>query len=237
MRMRETIVAGCLAVGLASGLCAAQASDAGASVAGQVIDGSGNPVAGITVMVTQTAVDAAHPYHGVTLAATDEQGKFTATGLPAGEYNLCASDDKGRYLNPCSWAAPVRVTVAAGQSQTGVQVQVEDAAEVDIDVNDPAQLLASRAGQHPAHGVVVGIGAPRIFVPAAAGVEVGGVKHFKAYAPYDKDLNVYVGGPGLNIVDQANRPLANGNTIPIRISRGQGPKTITVTVAGTAAGN
>src|SRR4051812_4605492 len=80
---------------------AGQATDGAASVTGQVVDTGGKPVAGIVLMLNRTSIDPADPTPGVFLATSRADGSYTMGAVPAGEYNLCASDDTLRYLNPC----------------------------------------------------------------------------------------------------------------------------------------
>jgi protocatechuate 3,4-dioxygenase beta subunit len=100
----------------------------GASIAGRVIDGAGQPVAGVTVMA---ALDAGERritvVNGMVTsgvqAMTNTQGAFEVVGLAAGPYSLSVLD-RGRPLRA---RKPLRVTLAEAEKKTGVDVAVDRA--------------------------------------------------------------------------------------------------------------
>ncbi len=98
----------------------------GASIAGTVVDRSGKPVAGITVMATPggdtertTIVNGMVTSGEQTL--TNAQGMFELRGLAAGPYRLGALD-RGR---PVPTDGDESVTLAEGEKKTGVKLSVE----------------------------------------------------------------------------------------------------------------
>lgn len=216
----------------------AQGSDGGGSVAGQVVGGNGNGVAGVTVMVTRAALSPGEANPGVFLGTTGGDGTYSIAALGAGDYNVCVSDDSGRYLNPCIWSGPVHVSVAAGENKSGVQVQVEEAAELGVDVSDPEQKLTGHDGQAPAASLMLGIPAPYIFLPASAQPDTAGMKHYKARVPYDRDLELNVVTDTLSVADEkGNKLKKGGDSIPVKVPRGQGKKVVALTVTGIEGGN
>jgi protocatechuate 3,4-dioxygenase beta subunit len=98
----------------------------GASIAGTVVDRSGKPVAGITVMATPggdtertTIVNGMITSGEQTL--TNAQGMFELRGLAAGPYRLAALD-RGR---PVPTDGDDNVTIAEAEKKTGVKLSVE----------------------------------------------------------------------------------------------------------------
>lgn len=219
---------------------AAAGQDAGAtaSVAGQAVDSAGNPVAGITVMMTRAALNPGEANPGVYLATTASDGTYAITAVPPADYNLCASDNANRFVNPCVWTGPVPVPLTGGDHKSGVQIRLEAAAEVDIDVADAGQLLSSVGAKPAVHNILVGIPAPYIFLPATAAPGTPGRKHFKAHIPFDKDLQVYVNSFTLNLADAKGNDLRKaGNLIPVKVPHGQAATTVSVSVNGVASAN
>lgn len=99
----------------------------GASIAGRVIDGKGQPVAGATVMAApdgnerRVMVVNGMVTSGVQ-ALSNAQGAFEIVGLAPGPYAMSALD-RGRPLR--TRGKPVRVTLAEAEKKTGVEVAID----------------------------------------------------------------------------------------------------------------
>jgi hypothetical protein len=219
-------------VGVTALVCFAQGPERGAAISGRVVGSDGKPVAGIALLVTPAAVKAGEANPGVFTATSGADGTYSVGSLPAGEYNICASDEGGRLVNPCTWSGPVAVTLAAGQSRTGVQLQMEAAGEVVVEIRDPGQRLASGA-----HSVMVGIPAPYIFVAAAGDVRTAGLRTYRATVPLDREIDISIVTGTLALTDEAGKELKKGeDMLRVRVPRGQGEKTVVVNVAGVVDG-
>ena len=219
-------------VALTALVCFAQGPERGAAISGKVVGGDGKPLAGISLLVTPAALKPGEANPGVFLAMSGVDGTYSVGSLPAGEFNVCASDEGGRFVNPCAWTGPVAVSLGAGQSKTGVEVRMEEAAELVVEVRDAGQRLASTA-----HGIVVGIGAPFIFVPLNGGASAAGLRTFKAPVPYERDLDISVMAGTLALTDEAGKALKNGgDTLRVKVPRGQAKKTVVINVAGVVGG-
>ncbi len=221
-----------------AGAAAGQESGTSGSVSGVVVDHEGKPVAGIVLMLSRAVADPERPNPGVYLATSAADGSFTLAAVVEGEYSLCASDDSGRYLNPCAWTGPVAVKLAAGESRKDVQFQVEPGVELKIDVDDPTQALASRAGvDAPANTILIGAGTPRLYLPAERGADTGNTRHFKVRIPYDRDVNLFIGSPTLALADaKGNKLNKGGAVVVVKAPRGQAaPAPVAVTATGPLA--
>ncbi len=100
-----------------------------ASIAGHLVDGTGEPIAGATVIANpRVASDEATIVNGMITsgvqAHVDDTGAFELTGLAAGTYRLGALD-AGRPLPPSG--KPLEVTVAANEHKTGIIVAADRA--------------------------------------------------------------------------------------------------------------
>lgn len=98
----------------------------GASIAGKVVDGKGEPVAGVAVSAAQIGdVERTRIVNGMIASGiktlTNGKGEFELRGLGAGAYRLRVLD-RGR---PLPTKSESKVTVAAMEKKTGVTLTVE----------------------------------------------------------------------------------------------------------------
>lgn len=99
----------------------------GASIAGRVVDGKGQPVANATVMAApagderRVMVVNGMVTSGVQ-ALSNAQGEYRIVGLAPGPYAMSALD-RGRPLR--SRGAPVKVSLAEAEAKTGVEIAVD----------------------------------------------------------------------------------------------------------------
>jgi Carboxypeptidase regulatory-like domain len=90
-----------------------------ASISGRVTDRDGQPLAGVTVSVNG-------PGHDHTSRSTDDEGRFVAEGLPAGNYTVCyypaGQDLVGECWEDIEPATPSRtpIEVGDGRQVTGI---------------------------------------------------------------------------------------------------------------------
>lgn len=101
----------------------------GGAIAGRVVDGDGKPVAGVGVMASpQDGGERTMIVNGVITSGvqglTNGSGAYEIRGLAPGSYRLSALD-RGRPM-PTRGKAP-KVTLAAGENKTGVDLAVERA--------------------------------------------------------------------------------------------------------------
>ena len=99
----------------------------GAAIAGKVVDGAGKPVAGVTVMASgQDGEERTMIVNGVITsgvqALTNASGAYELRGLAPGAYRVSALD-RGRPMQMKS--KPPKVTLAAGENKSGVDLAVE----------------------------------------------------------------------------------------------------------------
>nr|HEX4316902.1 carboxypeptidase-like regulatory domain-containing protein [Kofleriaceae bacterium] len=102
----------------------------GASIAGRVVDAHGDPVPAVAVAASlatgpQRTVIVNGMITSGAQAITDGSGAFEIRGLGAGEFSLAVLD-RGHALTTIG-RKPVRVTVAASEHRTGVEIAVDRA--------------------------------------------------------------------------------------------------------------
>jgi hypothetical protein len=106
----------------------------GGAIAGRVVDGDGHPVAGVTVAATalgdgdRTTIVDGRVTSGVQ-GLTSSTGSYELRGLVAGPYRLAVLD-RGRPLPLHGAAARARLTLAAAEHRTGVDLAIERATGV-----------------------------------------------------------------------------------------------------------
>lgn len=116
-------------------------------ISGAVTDASGNPLAGIDVVVYEQY--AGYGWGEADFAETDEFGSYEVTGLPAGTYRVGFEDSSGSYLRQYYQAsltvdAATDVTVTAGFSTPGVDAVLLAGAQITGTVRDETGTALGR---------------------------------------------------------------------------------------------
>ena len=137
-----------LVAALAAGVAFAQTG----SIAGHVVRESGVRAAGIGVRYDKIRTlrrDAAGRMipigPGVNWSVqTRNDGSFVMTGLPTGEYYLCALGSRPGELNSCDWDnEPAPVSIRPGEQVQNVVLTIRSGAVIRIRVDDPAGKLGN----------------------------------------------------------------------------------------------
>jgi len=111
---------------------------AGGTITGRVTDGSGNGIPGVNIGVRELTGN------GISGANTDADGYYTATAIPTGNY-MVYFDGTGAgnyvpefYNNKNSWEPQTAdtVSVTAGQTTPGIDVQLDEGATITGRVTD-----------------------------------------------------------------------------------------------------
>jgi hypothetical protein len=151
---------------LAASFALAQSSGAAGSLSGSITDTQGVPIPGAQVRYMSITPSVAAglrptPGPGETVAngivTADASGDFSAAGLLAAPYVLCASVPSAPYLDSCVWGQPVRVTVSAGATANQTLV-LQKGVFLNVRVNDPMALLPQVVdGPWTPHKLLVGV--------------------------------------------------------------------------------
>lgn len=139
-----------------------------ASITGNVLDDSGNPVQGAVVSFQQVpeltrgqlggAATGAIGYS--TTAQSGSNGSFSVSGLPSGQYYLCAYPNTPGYLSNCEWTtvAP-SIGVREGASLAAAPLVMRKGTVVQIVADDPAGVVQTTSG-------MVAVPGPHHFFPS-----------------------------------------------------------------------
>lgn len=117
----------------------------GAVLNGRVLDAEGKPVMGVTVFTSRIDAQTDAPLT-VGRERTGIDGYFSFSGLAPATYRLCIDPEGKQYLDPCEWSEePVTVQLERNGLIQNLEVLVEDAGIVTIEVEDQADVLGKFA--------------------------------------------------------------------------------------------
>lgn len=196
---------------------AAHAAVTTGEVQGSVVDEAGRPVSNARVLINK-ALPASSPRPlappiitgpQVTARQADASGRFQAGGLPPGQYVFCAQTTVQGLLDPCHWAATApTLTVAAGQTITGVKITMANGAVVSIHLDDPKGLLKPVSGvtdfDCQFHAVTT---KGHHYNAPITGASVNGRDH-AVTIPFGTALSIQVISPHLIVNDSSGKPAA-----------------------------
>jgi len=118
-------------------------------IQGVINDDSGQAVSSVYVVAVSATAGGKQ-----FIAATGSNGAFSISGVAPGTYSVCVQEPGGAHLDPCLWAAPVRVQVAAGQTVSNPPIIAVKGTLLQVVVNDPGGLWKSGYGSP---GIVLGV--------------------------------------------------------------------------------
>ena len=202
-------------------------------LAGTVVDGKTlTPIPGALVIARFVGTP---PLAKNTKSGGD--GAFQIQGLAAGRYLLCVQAPGGGYLDPCQWnGSPTNITVASGQTASGVLLKLTAASVVNIQVQDPLKALSQSTKDGHRPSLTIGVWGPKgLYYPALrSGASSAGGYHYQLAVPHDTPLNFYIASHDLKLGDAGGMPLpANASQQAFQhITGDPNPKSFAFTVLG-----
>ena len=168
-----------------------------------------------------------------TSVLADANGNHAASGLPAGDYVVCAAAPSQPFLDPCRWSRSPVVHVQSG-AISNLDVLLERGVFLNVRINDPQGLLPTSAKTlfDPPHlivGVVFGNGA---FL-ASSGVSTdGGGQNYQIAVPTGVPLYLWLFSRHVSLADAQGKafPLA-GAAISFNAASGV-DQSFTINVTG-----
>src|SRR5205807_10007277 len=77
---------------------------------------------------------------------TASDGHFQATGIPSGDYTICASGVRQDHLDTCEFGQPIlRLTAGTAGSPANATLNIRNGSTLNIHIHDSAGRLASAA--------------------------------------------------------------------------------------------
>ncbi|MCC7157784.1 MAG: carboxypeptidase regulatory-like domain-containing protein [Bryobacterales bacterium] len=230
-----------LALLLALHAALAQTGTTGAaSIGGTVVDAkTQKPVPAALVTAGRAG---APPFTRNTRAGGD--GAYQIQGLTPGNYLVCVQAGD-QYLNPCEWnGSPAGVTLASGQTATGIKIALTLASVLNVQVKDAQKALGqlTKDGRRP--DLSIGVWGPRgLYYPArrvsAPAGTAGPQASIPTYSyqlavPRDTALNFSIASRDLKLGDANGVALsANASRQAFQHATGDAnPKSFTFTVLG-----
>ena len=194
-------------------------------IQGKVTDDAGQAVANVYVVAAPTTTGARNHY----TAATSATGDFSLDQVPAGAYKLCVQAPRTAYLDPCLWSTPAQLALTAGQVATNTNLQVSKGSILRVRVDDPGQHLARGEGM-----VLLGFVVPSgRFQPLVLGTNDPSGRTYEAAIPFDKSLRLELTSNGIQLNDEGNRALTNGQAaVALQQAPGQADRTVTFHITG-----
>jgi hypothetical protein len=168
---------------------------------------------------------------------TGIDGTFQFNHLVSGSYQICVQVPGSVWLNPCEWGLqqPV-ISLAGGQSTTGVAVVLKKGALVPIHLGDPGGLLSQYASAVPGAQVLIGVSNDALFFRRAplTSTDAGGRNH-QTLIPFGVTVNLIVCTSFFQVSDAAGIALPmTSAAIPITVQPGQVPSAVTLVVTGVS---
>ena len=196
---------------LAAGRSHAQ-TKTGATLTGRVVGAPGKPLASVTVRfrrIHQLLRDRDGYLRVVPpvldgSVVTSKDGTFTATGLPIGEYLVCAWPSDDYQLGSCDWnRSSGRVSIKSGEIVTVGDMTLEAGRRIVFRIVDPNRRVDR------AERLVSGVlSADGYYARAKAASTTAGELTYAVAVPVGIPLHVLVGTPNFSISD------ATGKSVP-----------------------
>jgi hypothetical protein len=183
-----------------------QAADT-VSISGNVVDESGNPVAGATVHYSNAARTQRDKFgHSHLLegrisshVVTGKDGTFSISGIPASLYFLCADGVRTTQLGSCTWGKPATdVNLRSASSASGIRLVLTEGVTMTFNIQDNGAKIRDFAETPVVNGAPAERGNFRIFVlahpramsPARLVSAAGNVRQYSLTVPKSRDVQL-----------------------------------------------
>ena len=215
-------LAGFVIVALSAQTGWAQVGDA--RISGTVVDELGNALSGAAVLynrITTFAKDTSGRLRPVSPYVSDSaqsgpDGRFSISGLLAGEYYVCAQASTPGVIGSCEWNQPnPRILLVTGGAadltlrvRSGIKVSIHVADQRGSSAKEPTLLIGvmSRTGYYSR---------------AERTVSHGPLRVYTVTVPANQEVSLFVHADSV-VSDNEGRAIANGQrSIPINTSTGR----------------
>ena len=235
-RAIQTAILFALLIALLPFCLIAQESSSG-QIAGTLLSPDGQPVARATVLAQLEAGPGAQPFRANAFSGPD--GSFLVSNLPAGQYRICIQVPGTAFLDPCTWsAAPPSATVAAGQTASAGNIQVETGYLVKARLTDSNRLLQADEGRVRGVHLQIGIWTPEgFFVPMRVRTRRAGSRDLELPVPFGTAVALSARSGSYDLTNETNTrvdPL-RGARIPIQAAPDTPPTIYTFRITGRRA--
>jgi hypothetical protein len=177
------------------------------SISGLVADQSGNPVAGALVLYQGTPTFAPNAMGGVVATGpsvssgltSGTDGTFAISGLPDGQYSVCAYAATAAQLGSCEWGtySPL-IQITAGGAVSNVALQLTTGVLLTLLVSDPNSLIQETAPSTLVNGLLplsggnfrIGVMLGTIYARAQLASQQGTVRTYTVAVPQNVSLDL-----------------------------------------------
>ncbi len=187
-----------------------------ATVQGEVLDSSGKALAGARVVVIASSADGVIQRAQSIGGTTDQDGRFSITGLNGGAYNVCASVPQSAYLNPCRWSKPPFVRVEAGKVSKFIKITLEQGVRMKLRLEDPNGTITpfkQTAGRFIIPSVRLTNGRSQSFELISSDVDA---HDYEIAVPADVDLQVSFIGTNVKVADEKGTAIEQSKPVAVK---------------------
>jgi hypothetical protein len=216
------------------------------NVQGSVVDSSGVPATGVSVMFSRVASLQVVPQANAVSAQADpsysgqaspnQSGAFSAQNLPAGDYYVCVSAAPGSYVDGCKWNGVQRVSLLDNATLANLQLVVSKGAQVRVHLQDPLNLVPSPGTPISGPKVIVGVQTSRGNIQVADFVaKTTAGWDLAITVPTNMPLKLWLFSRELTVADQKGAPLnTSGPASGISFAPGTDGTDVTLRITGRA---
>ena len=195
--------------GILIALCCANACLAGQVTGKVTASDTRAPLYGVTVFAYLGPPSKLNP-PPIYKAATDAGGVYTITGIPDGNYRVCAGHS-GSYLDPCVWAQPISATV---RGTSNLDIALDPGTPIGIGVQDVAGVVPSSEAAlgGPLLGITLtDINKRQLPVPRVS--SLGSTHEFAIVVPVGASFKLNIGSNKYKLQDASGKDIAASGTV------------------------
>lgn len=209
---------------------------------GSVIDGilsgdDGTPILGGSILLKRRLSSSGRERKLELRTVSAASGAFRFSGLPEGQYTLCAQVPSSTWMNSCEWSlTPSVVSILRGQPSVSITLVMRNGVAVPIRIEDPGQSLSRYEGSTAAAHLLLGVSSDTfVFHPASLISQDAIGRNYQIVIPFDAAARLIVYSSFFQLSNGVGVPLPKtGSTaLPVTVPAGQNPSVIRLIVTGS----
>jgi hypothetical protein len=168
-------------------------------------------------------------------ASTSADGAFRFTGLPSGNYLLCAQAPLTTWLSPCEWGpGPTALTLLYAQPTANTTITLKKGGVVPIRVDDPSGVLNQNEGKTPgAHLLLGAFNSSFGYRQASVVSSDASGRNYQILIPFGSTINIVAFSSYFNLANSLGTSLPKtGSTTPVLLGQGQAPPLLHFQITG-----
>ena len=204
-------------------------------ITGQVFGPDAKPL--FSAQVTAVVVSNVPPRKDSTVTPTVlfarsvRDGTFSISGVPVGDYRVCAEIEGKGLLHTCRWGNGPLVSIRSGSpTQAAPAIHFAAGTPLHIRLSDDAHVLPAPGakGEVPWFGIAKGDGFAAL---PLVGSDAGG-RDYEMLIPFGASLSVAVMNKSYTLTSSSANIAGANATIPVQFATGTTPTPIVVHITG-----